>query len=83
MLANIINTFDLDFIIPMSLVDENVKRAGERNAATEGTFWWKIPRQELANITRVSDLDESNFLRSNSKGFGRPTEEIYERYGDQ
>ena len=27
MIANIVNQFDLDFIIPVSLVDENMKRA--------------------------------------------------------
>ena len=27
MLANIVNTFDLDFILPLTLVDENMKRA--------------------------------------------------------
>ena len=27
MLANLVNTFDLDFILPQTLVDENMKRA--------------------------------------------------------
>lgn len=34
MLANIINEFDLDFIVPISMVDENMKRAHIRDAAS-------------------------------------------------
>lgn len=43
MLANIINTFDVDFILPISMVDENMKRAHFRDAASQTKFWWKIP----------------------------------------
>ena len=46
MIANIINTFDIDFIIPVSLVDENMKRAHERDALLEQKFWFKVPKPE-------------------------------------
>ena len=32
MIANIVCAFDLDFILPISLVDENMKRAHARDA---------------------------------------------------
>ena len=78
MLANLVNTFDLDFILPLTLVDENMKRAYQKDALTRGKFWWKCPKGEIANITRMNDLEETNFTKSNSKNFGRPAEENYE-----
>ena len=41
MIANLVNGFDLNFIIPISLVDENMERAHRRNAITEQKFWFK------------------------------------------
>ena len=78
MLANLVNTFDLDFILPVSLVDQNMKRAHLKDAVTKDKFWWKCTKEELANITRMSDLEETNFTKSNSKNFGRPSESNYE-----
>jgi glutamate--cysteine ligase catalytic subunit len=31
MIANLVNDFDIDFIIPISLVDENMERAHARD----------------------------------------------------
>lgn len=42
MIANVVNTFDVDFILPVSLVDENMKRAHDRNGLLDTKFWWKI-----------------------------------------
>ena len=57
MLANIINTFDLDFVLPISLVDENMKRAHLRDGLTGVKFWWKVPSPERAESGhRVSDI---------------------------
>ena len=81
MIANVINTFDLDLVLPVSLVDENMKRAHLRDALTKGTFWWKIPKEEFANVTRINDLEENNFLKSNSTTFGRPREEDFDNTG--
>ena len=44
MIANVVNMFDLDFILPVSLVDENMKRAHNRNGLLETKFWWKVPQ---------------------------------------
>lgn len=43
MIANIINTFDVDFIVPITMVDENMKRAHSRDAVSQVKFWWKMP----------------------------------------
>ena len=66
MIANIINTFDLDFVLPISLVDENMKRAHLRDGLKEIKFWWKIPTAEQVKTGfKVSDIDKTQFLRSN------------------
>ena len=68
MIANIINTFDLDFVLPISLVDDNMKRAHLRDGLTEIKFWWKIPTAEQAKTGyRVSDINKTEFLKSNLK----------------
>ena len=48
MIANIINTFDVDFIVPITLVDENMKRAHCRDAVSQVKFWWKVPLDDQA-----------------------------------
>ena len=66
MIANIINTFDLDFVLPISLVDENMKRAHLRDGLTDVKFWWKIPTQnQTKSGFRVSDIQRTQFLQSN------------------
>ena len=44
MIDNVVCMFDLDFILPISLVDENMKRAHNRNGLLETKFWWKVPQ---------------------------------------
>lgn len=65
MIANIANTFDLDFILPISLVDENMKRAHNRNGLLETKFWWKLPDvHEEPQATREACLQATHFLHS-------------------
>ena len=72
MIVNLFNTFDLDFILPISLVDENMKRACTQNAVKEAKFHWKVPKSEYKNISRLADLDDTNFMKSNATEFGKP-----------
>ena len=68
MLANIINTFDLDFITPITMVDENMRRAHIRDGLSEVKFWWKVPEDDqVGKPTRLSDINETQFLRSNAE----------------
>ena len=64
MLASVISTFDLDFILPISMVDENMKRAHNRNGLLETKFWWKVPTSADPEETKEAPLIESNFLFS-------------------
>ena len=67
MIANVINTFDLDFIIPISLVDENMKRAHNRDGLLNTKFWWKVPEASGEPTVSAEDtLRESKFIYSNA-----------------
>ena len=66
MIANIINTFDVDFIIPITLVDENMRRAHCRDAVSQTKFWWKVPLDDqVGKPTRENNNEQTEFLRSN------------------
>lgn len=41
LLTNVINHFDVDFILPISLCDENMRRAHQRDAILNQKFWFK------------------------------------------
>ena len=64
MIANVINAFDLDFVLPVSLIDENMKRAHDRDALLSTKFWWKMPAGPEPTATRVAPLRENKFERS-------------------
>lgn len=70
MVANIINEFDLDFVIPISLVDENMKRAHLQDAVTSTKFWFKTDALPKFGSFANSDLQESDFKQSN-KNYSR------------
>lgn len=65
MIANVINTFDLDFVLPVSLVDENMKRAHNRDGLLSTKFWWKVPANDQ-EPTEVAPLNQNMFLRSST-----------------
>lgn len=69
MLANIINYFDVDFVVPISLVDENFKQAHNMDALVKEKFWWKTNAVKLDSEGRPakSDLEANGFLRSQEK----------------
>lgn len=66
MLANVINYFDVDFILPITLVDENMLKAHIRDALVQEKFWWKVgavKRDEKGNFFK-SNLEENEFVKS-------------------
>lgn len=69
MLANIINYFDVDFVLPISLVDENFRRSHNLDALLKEKFWWKADAVKLDSDGRPlkSDLEANGFLRSQAK----------------
>jgi len=67
MIANLAGTFDLDFILPISKIDENMERAHDRDGLLSTKFWWKIPAEgQEPETTPVATLLENKFERSNS-----------------
>lgn len=40
LITNVINHFDVDFLIPISKADENMKRAHYRDALLNQKFWF-------------------------------------------
>ena len=64
MVANIVNHFDVDFVLPITLVDENMKRAHIRDAILNEKFWWKasgVKRDKDGNMLRAN-LEENGFV---------------------
>ena len=41
MIVNICNHYNLDFIMPVSMIDENMERAHKRDAILNEKFWFK------------------------------------------
>lgn len=42
MIANLINELSIDFIVPISLVDENMTTCQHQDALTERQFWFRV-----------------------------------------
>lgn len=42
MIANIINEFSIDFIMPISKVDANMETCHGENALTDAKFWFRV-----------------------------------------
>ena len=59
LLTNVINHFDVDFILPVTMCDENMKRAHLRDAILNQKFWFK------KNCIR----DKNNFTKNNLGDF--------------
>ena len=75
LIANVVNTYDLDFILPISLVDENMKRAHDRDGLLSTKFWWKVPTGPDAQTLKVAPLKETNFVKSSIAEEGESEED--------
>ena len=64
LLTNVINHFDVDFIIPISLCDENMRRAHLRDALLEQKFWFKTNYLRDKNNYTSNDLKENDYKAS-------------------
>jgi glutamate--cysteine ligase catalytic subunit len=63
LITNVINHFNVDFIIPISLADENMKRAHYRDALLNQKFWFKTNCLKDKSYSK-SNLAESDYLWS-------------------
>ena len=64
MILNVVNEYDVNFIMPISKIDENMNRAHLREAAFKQKFWFRtniLPDKE--NFMN-SELIMTNFIKS-------------------
>lgn len=65
MINNIVAHFDLDFLMPISKIDENMDRAHLVDAASEQKFWFKMNILPTGKCYKYNILEESDFTLSN------------------
>ena len=68
LLVNIINHFDLNFMVPISTVDANMDKAHKRNAITEQLFEVRTNIVGDGEKYKSNLLQESNYLKSSDSG---------------
>ena len=66
LITNVINHFDVDFIIPITLSDENMKRAHYRDAILTEKFWFNVNCVTDPQAYTKSSLQESNYTKSST-----------------
>ena len=80
LITNVINHFDVDFILPISYSDTNMERAHHRDAVLKEKFWFKTNCVHNPEGYWNSDLHESNYTRSAKEGAEIPPPEYQELY---
>ncbi|CAG0917913.1 unnamed protein product [Notodromas monacha] len=71
LLTRAILSLRLDFIVPMSKVNENISRAVGMNAAREQKFWFRknfLPQEDDENFALARSVTRSAFHKCVSKG---------------
>lgn len=62
LIVDVINNYDVDFIMPISMVDTNMDRAHMRDGLLKQKFWFKT--SNIKENYRKNSLEETNFTRS-------------------
>ena len=62
LIVNVINNYDVDFIMPISMIDTNMDRAHKRDGLLTEKFWFKT--NNVRENYRKNILSETNFTRS-------------------
>ena len=60
-MVNVINYYNVDFILPISKIDENIEAGLKCNAAVNGLYWNKL---HLNKQYRPNALRTTGFLKS-------------------
>lgn len=63
MITNVLNHFDVDFMMPISKIDENMDRAHVRDGVLYQKFWWKIQNIHT-NSYETTTLKETDYTSS-------------------
>jgi len=79
MVVNVVNHFNTDFIIPISMSDENMLRAHKRGAILNEKFWFNKNFIQSENYWE-SSLHKSDFTESKTKDSERIEPEYEEFY---
>lgn len=66
LIVNVINHFDVDFIIPITLSDENMKRAHYRDAILNQKFWFKTNVTMRENYEE-NTLEKEDYIKASAK----------------
>ena len=64
LIVNVVNHFNVDFIIPISQADANMERAHYRDAILDQKFWVKVNCLRDRDNFHVSNLQQSDFKTS-------------------
>lgn len=68
LIVNVINHFDVNFIMPISKVDENMNLAHKRDAILNQKFWFNVNSIKQSNFDldneSQADLENLNYLKS-------------------
>lgn len=65
MLYNILNHFDVNFMMPISVIDENMERAHHRDAYYKEKFWFRTNILPTGKCYKWSILEETDYKLSN------------------
>ena len=58
MIVNIVNNFDVDFTLPITMIDENMDRAHKRDGLLNQKYWFRT------NIVKRKDCYQRNIITS-------------------
>lgn len=64
LITNVINHFNVDFILPISYADANMQRAHYRDAVLNQKFWFKTNCIRDPTSYFTCDLEKSDYLKS-------------------
>jgi glutamate--cysteine ligase catalytic subunit len=70
MLYNVLNHFDVNFMMPISLIDENMERAHQRESCIKAKFWFRTNILPTGKCYKFNIMEESDYLFSNKFGNG-------------
>ena len=73
--SNIVNNYDVDFILPISLVDSNMDKAHIIDSAVDQKFYFNINSIRSTDPSQCS-LKSTDFLKSNNNS--QKCEPVYE-----
>lgn len=67
LITNVINHFNVDFVIPITMSDINMQRAHHRDAVLNEKFWFNTNCINDINTYTTSTLEETDYVRSSNE----------------